>query len=108
MSKTGSFPAWSYTCQRVIGYDSTATGAARWITDGVDLTFLNRCEFAPPAGTYPYTYGTGNTITASDGTVNGTACKIVPIGVGAVVDGAADFDQTGAVILSFFSANSAE
>jgi hypothetical protein len=105
---SGSFPEWTYTGQRVIGYNSSLTGAARWLTDGTDVTLKNRCEFASPDGDYPYTYGTGSTITASDGTVNSTACKIIPIGVGATPDVDADFDETGAVLLSFFAANSAE
>jgi hypothetical protein len=97
---TGSFPAWSYTVQKVIGYNSSLSNAARWVTDGVDITgVLNRCEFG---GTPNYTYGTGNTITNTDGTVNSTSCKVVAIGIGAVPDCSVDVDANGNVLVTSF------
>ncbi len=78
---SGSFPQWSYTCQRTTGYKSSTK---TWLTDGVNLTgVLNTCE---TTGTAPYTYGNGITITSSSGQCNFTACVIQPIGIGAVVD----------------------
>lgn len=78
-SVSGSFPKWSYTGQRVISYDGTSV-----TTDGINLTMDNGFELN--TGTPPYTHATGVTITATDGTVNSTACKIQPIGAGAVVE----------------------
>lgn len=107
---TGTFPAWSYTAQLIVGYDSSLVGEARWVTDGVNVTgVLNRMEFAPAGGTYPYTYGNGSNITASDGTVDSGSCVIIPIGVGAVVDVTGGWDiDADATIYSFAQANSAE
>lgn len=106
---SGTFPAWSYTCQRITGYDSSLTGAARWVTDGVDIAgVLNRAEFAPASG-YPYIYGNGSNITDSSGTVDSGACVIIPIGVGAVVDVTTNKDTTGGtMVYSFVAMNSAE
>jgi hypothetical protein len=106
---TGSFPTWSYTVQRVIRFDSSLVGAARWVTDGNDKTAINRGEFAPPSGTYPYTYGNGSNITASDGAVDTGECVIIPIGVGTVVDlttGRDSYDDSA--LYSFCQMNGAE
>ncbi len=104
---SGSFPQWSYTTQYVTGYDSSQTGAAKWVTDGVDLTgCLNTLE---TTGTAPYTYGNGITITSSSGQCNSTACVIQPIGVGAVVELTVSRDQNGgAAIRSFRAENSGQ
>lgn len=103
----GSFPTYSYTVQKVIAYDASLAGSARWVTDGIDITgVLNRCEFS---GTPPYTYGTGNTITASDGTVNSSSCKIIPIGIGSVVDlRVVQNNSNNGFTCSFFATNSAQ
>jgi hypothetical protein len=103
---SGSFPTWTYTVQRVLSYDTTQTGAARWVTDGVNITgVLNRCEFS---GTPNYTYGTGNNITASDGTINAGSCKIIPIGVGNVVDITGIPNNSSTITLSFSQASSGQ
>lgn len=106
-NKSGAFPAWTYTIQRVTKKDTTQTGYLQWVTDGTDLSATNRSEFAPQSS-YPYTYGNGVTITASDGTVNSGSCKIAPIGVGAVVNVSTDIDQSGNTVYSFSEMNSAQ
>jgi hypothetical protein len=106
---SGTFPTFDYVGQRVTGYDSSLTGHARWTTDGVDVDLINRCEFAPAGGTYPYTYGTGNSIEDSDGTIEDSSCVIIPIGVGAVVEVDVHVDTVeDETIYSFFAANSSE
>lgn len=103
---TSSFPAWSYTVQRVTSYNSTLTGAARWVTDGVNIVnVLNRTEFS---GTPPYTYGTGNLITSSSGQVNSTACVVQSIGIGAVPDVTATLDENNVIKFSFSEMNSSQ
>jgi hypothetical protein len=102
---SGSFPTWTYTVQRVTGYDSGETAEEKWTTDGVDLTATNRAEFA---GTPSYTYGTGSTITDVSGAVNGTSCLTIAIGVGAVVELRAGVDEEGSPIYSFIAMNSAQ
>ncbi len=106
---SGSFPAWSYTVKLLKWYNSANTGASRWVTTGSDITgVVNRMEFAPESG-YPYIYGNGSNITASDGTVDSGSCVIIPIGVGAVVDLTAILDtNANATVYSFAQANSAE
>lgn len=75
---SGSFPYWAYTVQRITTWSPTTAA-----TDGTNLTAYNRCE--THLTSYPSEYGYGLTITASDGTINSGSCKIIPIGVGAVV-----------------------
>lgn len=102
---SGSFPQWSYTCQRVTGYDSTQTAAARWVTDGIDITgCINTME---QSGTPTYTFPTGVSITSSTGQVNSTACVIKSIGVGAVVDLSFVVDSAGVPVFRFAQPNSA-
>ena len=104
---SGSFPAWSYTVQKITSYNSSLSNAAKWVTDGNDITgVVNRAEFG---GTPNYTYGNGVTITNSDGTVNSTSCKIIAIGVGSVVDCSVDIDVNGnQLVYSFCQMNSAQ
>jgi hypothetical protein len=105
---SGSFPTWSYTVQRFTNYKAANTGAARWQTDGRNITsVLNRCEFGPASG-YPYTHGTGVTVTASDGTVNSGSCKMVAIGIGSTVEVRTDLASDGTLLYSFYAANSAQ
>lgn len=102
----GSFPQWTYTVQRVVYYDSTKTAAAKWVTDGNNLTAANGAEFA---GTAPYTYGNGVLITnATTGAVNSASCVIQPIGVGGIVDVTECADQNGASVYVFPAMNSAQ
>jgi hypothetical protein len=105
---SGSFPAWSYTVQRVVSYNSAGTGAARAVTDGVNLTALNGFELV--TGTAPYTHATGITITnATTGVVNSGSCLIQAIGVGAVVDVDTIPDSSGGGVTYIFKVpNSAE
>jgi hypothetical protein len=103
----GSFPDFTYTTQRIIGYNSALTGAARWVTDGIDLPSVN--GFEQVTGTPPYTHATGVTITDIDGTVNGGDCMIRPIGVGAIVQLYSIPTSAGDALVYIFSApNSAQ
>ncbi len=106
-SVSGSFPTWSYTVQRIVSFNSTLTGAAKWVTDSTNITgVLNRCEFA---GTATYTYGTGLSITnASTGVVNSTTCVYKSIGVGNVVDVTGLPNNSGTITYSFSQTNSAQ
>jgi hypothetical protein len=104
----GSFPVWSYTVQKVTGFNSANVGYLKWVTDGRNITgVLNTFEFAPQSG-YPYIHGTGVSVTASDGTVDGGSCRIIPIGVGAVVEIEGEVDENGDIVYSFGAPNSAE
>ncbi len=99
---SGSFPQWSYTVQRLVRHDSSQSGVAKRVTDGINLTgVLNDAE---TPGTAPYTYGNGITITSSSGQCNSTACVIQPIGVGACVDVIVQQNITGGVAFRAFSA----
>jgi hypothetical protein len=95
----GSFPQWSYTVQKVTGYDGT-----NWLTDGVNLLAQNTLETNTTSGTY----GNGVTITSASGQVNSTSCVIVPIGIGSVVDGVCIIDTSGHQVWRFAQANSAQ
>lgn len=103
------FPVWEYTGEAAIGFDTSLSTARRVVTDAISFSgIMNRCEFAPDSG-YPYMYGNGNTITDSDGTINGGSCKIIPIGIGAVVDVTPlpNTNTTG-FTYTFFASNSGE
>jgi hypothetical protein len=98
---SGSFPQWSYTCQRVIGFDSSLTGAAQDVTDGVDLTACkNTSELT---GTPPYYYGNGVPITSSSGQANSSMCVIQALGVGSCVDLTVCADRNGGSISRRFT-----
>ncbi len=107
---TGGFPNWLYTCQKLTKVDwNTYPLSSSFVVDGNNLAAINRMEFSSPTGAYPYVYGNGCSISASDGTVNGGSCKIIPIGVGATVDLTAVY-TTGynGFLFSFAQANSAQ
>ncbi len=111
---SGSFPVWSYTCQRVIYRNTGLTDQTQWVTDGINVAGVsNRCEWTP--GSYPFIHGTGVMVENSSGAVSttysgGTAgnCKIRAIGVGSVVDLDIDTDQNYAPNYSFYVPNSAQ
>lgn len=104
---SGSFPTWSYTAQRVTGYDPTQTGAARALTDGHDITsVINGFELVANSPTY--THATGVSITNTDGTVNSGSCKIQSIGVGAVVPLYPLSNTSSTTTYMFCMANSAQ
>jgi hypothetical protein len=105
---SGGFPIWAYTVQRITGFNSGNTGYLKWTTNGTDIAgVLNGSEFATQSG-YPYTYGNGVTITASDGTVNGGSCKIKPLGIGRTVSLNVTLDQSGGLVYYFEADNSAQ
>lgn len=103
---SGSFPIFTYTCQRVVSVNPALTTAAGWVTDGVNLTpaYNAGSEFS---GTPPYIYGNGVLITSSSGQVNSTDCVIQSIGVGAVVDLCLTTDGSGNTYYLFSAMNSA-
>ncbi len=110
---SGTFPQWNYEGQQVISISSTGGHISYGQTISVvRLLMFNRMETY--SASYPYTYGNGVTITASDGTVNSGSCKIVSIGVGSVVDvtGLQLLDDAGNptqnVLYSFAQANSCQ
>ncbi len=107
ITSSGSFPQWSYTVQLIKKYDSSLSGNAKWVTDTVTISGVtNRAE---TAGTVPYTYGGGNLITNSNGTVNSGTCKIIPIGADAIVDLSMTWNYvTGNPQYSFCMANSSQ
>ena len=128
---SGSFPVWDYTIAPVVSYDTTKTDPTQWVIGGLALnnistdelsglfteglstlsldssiSALNRCEWVPAS--YPFTHGTGATVTDSDGTLASGPCVIVPIGIGSVVDVSTTFDEDGNPVYSFYAPNSAQ
>lgn len=104
---SGSFPLFTYTGQRVIGYDSTLTGSARAVTDGEDKTLVNGFELV--TGTAPYTHAVGVTISnATTGVVNSGSCVIKAIGIGAVVWVEPFTSSSGDITYLFSAPNSAQ
>ena len=108
-----SFPTFSYTVQRLVGYNATLVGSARFVTDGVDIAgALNGMEFSSlTGGNTGYTYGNGIGIDYTNaGYIYGGYCSIVPLGVGAIVYGSlipnSASGSTGSVFI-FSAPNSA-
>lgn len=110
---SGSFPTWSYTVQRVTSYNSANSNAAKWVTNGTNITAKNGMEFG---GTAPYTYGNGVTVAnASTGAVatafggsTASTCLIRSIAVGALVWVSPLLDENGSAVYVFNAANSAQ
>jgi hypothetical protein len=117
-SVSGSFPAWTYTIMRVVGFDSSKTDKTKWVVDSsssaVAVSAVNRMEFGWTGSFSSYRYGTGDLITSNTGQVNSTACVIHPIGVGATVQVDVDTDLNpasafyGLPVYSFAAENGVE